>query len=502
MLENFYNGVVQILSSDRLFESSEPYVTSSTQNISGSGFVIDVVHGIVVTNSHVVRDSGNLQCKFQQFGAVLFVLRVISICIEKDLALCQLSQDAVDRLLKFAKPEEINLPFAESILPNLAEVIVVGYPLGFPTIKATKGVIAGYDQSRDCLESKPVGIQVTAPTNPGNSGGPLLNMEGKVIGIIYSRYSSFFGDVQNTNFAITSRCFLNLYPEMIKPLKENNLPKQIIPPKFGISYQGITQDMVNGTCGVKGLRVCEVFPNSSFPKLEAGDIITRIFYQDPFLDQNSFSVLDHRKPKTVKAEAVIDNYTLMTTEPYPLKRKKRIKLDELAESIPQGTTVTLEVCRKNKTISIPGTFVSSDAVKLHYVILNIKWPDYLVTAGMCLLDRYIRPWGKEPKQKDLFKPRVMIVNIFPGSTLEEFDIFKKKSHITKVNGQKVSYVREVKAILDNFKGENVVFEDQDDNVFTINRKKMEEENLLQLKNMSRNRTETCDCGNISNRKDN
>ena len=68
-------------------------------------------------------------------------------------------------------------------------VLTLGYPLGQESLKSTTGVISG--QERDM-------IQISAPINPGSSGGPLLNNKGEVIGIC----TSGINDAQNVNYII------------------------------------------------------------------------------------------------------------------------------------------------------------------------------------------------------------------------------------------------------------------------------------------------------------
>ena len=105
---------------------------------------------------------------------------------------------------------------------NADEVLTIGYPLGQENIKYTTGVVSGFDVIKmkdeelglreDSISRNSSYIQITAALNGGNSGGPLLNSKGKVIGINAAGYLF----AQNVGYAIPSRTFLSIYCDLIK----------------------------------------------------------------------------------------------------------------------------------------------------------------------------------------------------------------------------------------------------------------------------------------------
>jgi S1-C subfamily serine protease len=159
---------------------------------SGTGFFVSET-GHVVTNAHVVKGCQTVRSSRGD------VLREVSVDKESDLALLIASEkpDAVAQLRggRGARVGE--------------SVVAIGFPLSrllSPDPKVTTGVISalsgpGNDRRR---------VQITAPIQPGNSGGPLLGENGSVVGVVVSRLS---GEAfQNVNFAVslgTLQSFLN-----------------------------------------------------------------------------------------------------------------------------------------------------------------------------------------------------------------------------------------------------------------------------------------------------
>ncbi|CAG9186000.1 S1C family serine protease [Cupriavidus pinatubonensis] len=141
----------------------------------GSGVVI-TESGLVLTSYHVVADAKRVEVMFHDGQtSEASVLQAIP---EKDLAV--------------VKPKSIpdDLPAAtlgssRNLAPG-AEVVAVGFPFGIgPSVSA--GVVSGLDRqfiSPDARQSLENLIQFDAAANPGNSGGPLINMDGEVVGIV------------------------------------------------------------------------------------------------------------------------------------------------------------------------------------------------------------------------------------------------------------------------------------------------------------------------------
>ncbi|MGO4280222.1 MULTISPECIES: trypsin-like peptidase domain-containing protein [Cupriavidus] len=141
----------------------------------GTGVVV-TESGIVITNHHVIADASRVEIRFHDgHVAEASILQAIP---EKDIAILQ------------AKSIPDDLPAAtlgssRELAPG-AEVVAVGFPFGIgPSVSA--GVVSGLDRqfiSPDNKQKLDKLIQFDAAANPGNSGGPLVNMNGEVVGIV------------------------------------------------------------------------------------------------------------------------------------------------------------------------------------------------------------------------------------------------------------------------------------------------------------------------------
>jgi len=155
---------------------------------SGTGFVV-AASGSVLTNAHVVKD-----CKSISINGLPAKVRDSSDTF--DLALLDVSTDKEMAFASFS-----NLP------ANLnSDITVVGYPLN--------GILGGLNVTRGAVSSMKglagdvTKMQITAPVQPGNSGGPVIDGSGRIVGVVVSklnaaRVADLTGDIpQNINFAI------------------------------------------------------------------------------------------------------------------------------------------------------------------------------------------------------------------------------------------------------------------------------------------------------------
>jgi S1-C subfamily serine protease len=173
-------------------------VTVRTPTRSGSGFFI--ADGILVTNRHVVEISQSVSVVTGK--GETFQSDSIFVHPTKDLALIKI-KGASFPYLKLADPSSVNVG---------SEVIAIGSPgvsgqLTFPNT-VTKGILSAFRNSSE----DGVMVQTDATMNPGNSGGPLLNSYGEVIGVNTMKIVG--PDVAGLNFAIYTS-------EVLQMLKEN-----------------------------------------------------------------------------------------------------------------------------------------------------------------------------------------------------------------------------------------------------------------------------------------
>jgi S1-C subfamily serine protease len=166
-------------------EEAEP-----TQHAFGTGFFVSN-NGEILTNNHVVAGCHNLTIKNGQ------PVQVISRDSASDLALVKAD----------LKPDQIAV-FRSGPAPRIGDTVVVfGFPL--PGILSSEGnVSTGILSATTGLQNDIRFVQISAPVQPGNSGGPVFDTSGHVIGVVVAkldalRVAQFTGDVpQNVNFAV------------------------------------------------------------------------------------------------------------------------------------------------------------------------------------------------------------------------------------------------------------------------------------------------------------
>jgi len=170
-------GVVHIETTSRVQQSSDffgnPFGTPQTQRALGSGFVIDKA-GHIVTNYHVVRGASTIQVSFSNNER--FKARVVGVDPSTDSAVLQV--DVKSRALK-------SLPLGNSESVRVGDqVIAIGNPFGLDR-SVTAGIVSAVQRRIEAPNQLSIAhvIQTDAALNHGNSGGPLLNAQGQVIGV-------------------------------------------------------------------------------------------------------------------------------------------------------------------------------------------------------------------------------------------------------------------------------------------------------------------------------
>jgi S1-C subfamily serine protease len=141
----------------------------------GSGFVVDR-DGTILTNAHVVDGADAVTVSFQEGGESIDA-EVKGVDADIDLAVLKIDPDQVENLRA--------IPLGDSAQAEVGDpVVAIGNPLGFQRT-VTTGIVSALGRQIDAPSGFSISnvIQTDASINPGNSGGPLLDAQGRVIGI-------------------------------------------------------------------------------------------------------------------------------------------------------------------------------------------------------------------------------------------------------------------------------------------------------------------------------
>ena len=327
------NSVVQIRSKIPTTGVPNPQnPPSSNATTLGSGFVYDK-QGHVVTNGHVVGDAQIVDVTF--LNGNRNTAMVIAKDIYSDIAVLQISQNASQpqrQLLSSLKPlvlgNSSNLEVGDT-------VIAIGNPFGLSDTMTT-GIVSGIGRSLPSVGggfSIPNAIQTDAPVNPGNSGGPLLNTRGEMVGMntaILSGANTFSG----IGFAIPSNDMAKIVPTLIE--------KSYYPhPYLGLRDGTLTSDLAQDAgmpVNLKGAYVDSLMKNGpadkagihgsttdQYSKKHLGDIIIAADGQNittsddlvNYIGQHK-SVGDNVTLTVYRNGHTIDLKTTLAARPFPL----------------------------------------------------------------------------------------------------------------------------------------------------------------------------------------
>jgi len=253
----------------------------------GSGFIIDPT-GYIVTNNHVIADADQISVTLND-GTTL-PAKLIGRDEKTDLALLKVSSR---RPLPAAK-------FGDSDHARIGDwVIAIGNPFGLGST-VTAGIVSA--RNRD-IEAGPYDdfIQTDAPINRGNSGGPLFDMDGNVVGVNSAIYSPSGGSV-GIAFSIPS----NLAREVTGQLRQFGQARR---GWIGVRIQQVTGDLAEGLGlpGTSGALIANVAPGGPAARggIQNGDFIT-VFDGKSVGDSRALSrvVADTPINKTVGVEFI------------------------------------------------------------------------------------------------------------------------------------------------------------------------------------------------------
>jgi serine protease Do len=253
----------------------------------GSGFIIDP-SGLIVTNNHVIEDADQIAITLND-GTTL-PARLLGRDEKTDLALLKVTPK---KPLPFAR-------FGDSDKARIGDwVIAIGNPFGLGST-VTAGIVSA--RNRD-INAGPYDdfIQTDAPINRGNSGGPLFDMQGNVVGVNSAIYSPSGGSV-GIGFSIPS----NLVREVIAQLRQFGAAKR---GWIGVSIQALTDDLAEGfgLSSSKGAIIASVTANGPAAKagMHDGDLVTA-FDGKPVAESRALSriVADTPIGKTVSVDVL------------------------------------------------------------------------------------------------------------------------------------------------------------------------------------------------------
>ena len=352
----------------------------------GSGFIIDA-SGYIVTNNHVVKDAEEVFVVLNDDTEL--EAKIIGVDDKTDLAVLKVEP----------KTPLTAVPFGDSDGARVGDwVIAIGNPLGFGGT-VTAGIVSA--RGRD-INSGPYDnyIQTDAPINKGNSGGPLFNMDGEVIGINTAIYSPNGGSI-GIGFSVPS----NLAQGVVNQLREFGTTRR---GWLGVTIQQVTDEIAEslGLPEASGALVSTVHEQSPAASagIKTGDVIRKF---------NGKTVPSSRRLPRMVADAAV------------------------------GNTVPVEVWRAGETITLDvelGQLEKVDLASLRTAPQDRAAPKSLDSLGISLA-----PLGQAARKEFNLADDVdgvIITNVDPDSDASEKQI-RPGNVIVEVNQEKVGSPEDV-----------------------------------------------------------
>jgi len=243
-LQNAKGAVIQIEAQGTFVDAEWGQYTGAGR---GSGFIIDP-SGIAVTNNHVVTGAALLKVWIGGDTSKTYNARVLGVSECSDLAVIDIDGDGFPYLDWYDSPIHVGL-----------EVYTAGFPLGEPEYTLTKGIISKESANGETNWASIDSVLMhDATINPGNSGGPLIDSNGKVVGVNYAAYKE-----ADQYFAISKEVAIPL----VKTLQGGKNVDSV-----GVNGTAVVSD--NGT--LSGIWVASIASGSAADKagISGGDLIT------------------------------------------------------------------------------------------------------------------------------------------------------------------------------------------------------------------------------------
>ncbi|MBV8035995.1 Do family serine endopeptidase [Roseateles sp.] len=223
----------------------------------GSGFIISS-DGLVLTNAHVVRDAKQVTVKLSDRRE--FSAQVLGSDPATDIAVLRIDAKGLPAV-QLGDPRQVQVG---------DYVLAIGAPYGFEQT-ATQGIVSAKSRSLPGDSVVPF-IQTDAAVNPGNSGGPLFDASGRVVGVNAQIYSQS-GGFQGLAFAIPVDVALRVKDQIVTHGKVEHA-------RLGVTLQDLSAPLAAsfGLGSPDGALVSSVTPDSAAAKagLKAGDVITAV----------------------------------------------------------------------------------------------------------------------------------------------------------------------------------------------------------------------------------
>ena len=230
--------------------------------VAGSGFIIDE-NGYILTNYHVIEEAeaGGYDISVVMYDGTEYMAEIVGFDEDMDLALLKIDASGLSAAV---------LGDSENL--SVGQIIyTVGNPLGELSYTMTSGIVSARDRVITTDSDAAMNMfQIDAAVNSGNSGGPVYNSQGQVIGIVTAKYSSY--GVEGLGFAIPISDAVEVANQLLEYGYVTNKAS------LGVSVADVTAVMAQQYNMTQGVYITRVEEGSAAENagIQAGDIVTAV----------------------------------------------------------------------------------------------------------------------------------------------------------------------------------------------------------------------------------
>jgi S1-C subfamily serine protease len=426
--ESLQNSVVQVVAQITPLDWIEPYRSTRQFENRGTGFFIDE-SGYLITNAHVVDEAAMVWIHLPALGKKTVFVDIVGFCPELDLALLKV-RDADLAVLHATLTQIVSLPLGDSDkVERTQEVLMLGYPLGQSMMKSSIGTVSG----REFLDGHSL-IQITARIHAGNSGGPLLNGDGNVIGIALANVTK----KPSIGYALA----INEVKIMLDDLYKQPLVRK---EPLGMQYNYASREhaVSLGNPVPAGIFINKVFKDKLFEVLgvRAGDMLYTF---------NGIAV---------------DAYGDMSVS----WSHDKVNIFQVASRLSLGDPMSIVVYREGQKVELSGTFHHTPCYPIRRFYPPYEAVDYEIIGGLVIMEltaNHITVLGKRwPRllaytvEENMMESALVITHIFPGSCMYQMRSLAPGFVIHSLNNSSVTTLADFrKAMFEGIESDLFVLE--------------------------------------------
>lgn len=424
-------SVVRIISEGYDFNWKSPFNKSSNNNSIGTGFFIDSEY--ILTCCHAVENSLKIYINIPSLDKEKYEVELISCCPCLDIALLKTN---IYKSKNFLELDDSDKSKATD------KIIAIGYPLGLENAKYSAGIISGIEEHF---------FQIDAPINEGNSGGPLLNSNNKVIGINTSKITTSEG----IGFSTPINFFKKQKELMLKNkiIRKCNLLCEFNDMDVNL-WKKLTENKIENY--TTGYYIKKCYKDSDLLNkygIETGDILLEI-------NNNKVDNYGEIKVEWSSEKINLDNYF------------KRFNKDDLIK-------MKFWLSKQKKILEI--NYKLTYTFPINFGLPILEKIDYIVFGGLVLMNFSLNHVNIfKDDYLDLFlsnrikfkkTSKVIISNILSGSTIKKNEVINEGNILYSINNVKIYSLTDViKVIKDtvNIDSKYIILKNQNNDTVCLN----------------------------------